>query len=206
MAAACACPLSPRDRRVSHLSFYISEVCLRAAPLRPLCALDAHFFRAHTGVSYAEDFFPAIKAALRRESADSEEDHDAQHEGGKFIRTYGEIKKCHYFIDRELRFLAKTDDIEVKRQCIIESLGVYLNEDPSSLIWEYIDADIASTEEAIQKTVMGIYVIRLEGAIHRRQPSRCGSGVRGSTFLQDLSSVPYATAMTDIWTELELPS
>ncbi|XP_067296475.1 uncharacterized protein [Pseudorasbora parva] len=51
----------------------------------------------------------------------------------------------------------QTDDIEVKRECIIESLSVYLNEDPSSLIWEYIDADIASTEEAIQKTVMGIY-------------------------------------------------
>ncbi len=49
MAAAWACPLSPRDRRVSHSSFYRSEGCSRAPPLRPLCALDPHFCRARTG-------------------------------------------------------------------------------------------------------------------------------------------------------------
>ncbi len=46
MAAGCACPLIPRDRRVSHSSFYHSEG------------------------------YPTVKAALRHESADSEEDRE----------------------------------------------------------------------------------------------------------------------------------
>ncbi|XDV18799.1 hypothetical protein PO909_006015 [Leuciscus waleckii] len=32
----------------------------------------------------------------------------------------------------------RTDDIEVRRACIIKSLCAYLNEDPSSLVWEYM--------------------------------------------------------------------
>ncbi len=49
MAAACACPLSPRDR-VPFLILTFRRV-LASAPMRPLCVLDPHFCRAHTGAS-----------------------------------------------------------------------------------------------------------------------------------------------------------
>ncbi len=71
MAAECACPLSPRDRG-DHSSFERSEGCSRAPPLRPLYALDPHFYRARTGASSAADFYPTVNAALRHEGADSE--------------------------------------------------------------------------------------------------------------------------------------
>ncbi|XP_058632695.1 sterile alpha motif domain-containing protein 3-like isoform X1 [Onychostoma macrolepis] len=89
----------------------------------------------------------------------------------------------------------QTDDIEVKRECIIKSLCVYLNEDPSSLILEFMDTDGASTQEAIQKAVMGIYVIRYEGADVEDSPADVGVVLEGEKVLQDLCSVPYATAM-----------
>ncbi|XP_051969488.1 uncharacterized protein LOC127634124 [Xyrauchen texanus] len=89
----------------------------------------------------------------------------------------------------------RTDDIEVRRACIIKSLCAYLNEDPSSLVWEYMDTDVASTEEAIQKTVMGIYVIRHEGADMEDSPADLGVVLEGQKVLQDLISVPYTAAM-----------
>ncbi len=46
----------------------------KGARQRPLCALDPHFCRALTGASSAAEFYPTVKAALRHESADSEED------------------------------------------------------------------------------------------------------------------------------------
>lgn len=92
-------------------------------------------------------------------------------------------------------FWIKTDDIEVKRECIIKSLCVYLNEDPSSLILDFMDTDGASTQEAIQKAVVGIYVIRYEGADIEDSPADVGVVLEGEKVIQDLCSVPYATAM-----------
>ncbi len=43
---------------------------------RPLCALDLHFCQAHTGASSAADFYLTVKAALRHESADPEEERE----------------------------------------------------------------------------------------------------------------------------------
>ncbi len=52
MAAACTCPLSLQDRKVSRSSFYCSEEgCSRTHPLRPLCVLDLHFCWARPGAS-----------------------------------------------------------------------------------------------------------------------------------------------------------
>ncbi len=51
LTMAAACPLSPRDRKVSHSSFYCSEGCSRAPPLWAICALDPHFSWARTGAS-----------------------------------------------------------------------------------------------------------------------------------------------------------
>ncbi len=45
-------------------------------PLWPLCALDPHFCRARTRASSPADFYLTVKAALRHENADSEEDRE----------------------------------------------------------------------------------------------------------------------------------
>ncbi len=65
MAAACSCqcPLSPRDRRVSHSSFLRSEGSSQAPSIR-------------TSAESTADFYPTVKAALRHKSADSEEDRE----------------------------------------------------------------------------------------------------------------------------------
>ncbi len=58
--------------RARHRHFSIQK----DARERPLCALDLHFCRAWTGTSSAADFYPTVKAALRHESVDSEEDRE----------------------------------------------------------------------------------------------------------------------------------
>ncbi len=70
MAAACTCPLSPQTVECPIPHFSIQK------GLWPLCALDLHFCRARTGASSAADFYPTVKAALRHESTDSEEDRE----------------------------------------------------------------------------------------------------------------------------------
>ncbi len=73
MAAACACPLSPRDRSVPFLILAFRRVLASApfvAVMRPRSALlpSPHW------CELAADFYPTVKAALRHESADPEED------------------------------------------------------------------------------------------------------------------------------------
>ncbi len=78
MAAACPCPLNPRDCRVSHFVIlaFRRVLAIRECPLCGLSALNAHFCQARKPASYAADFYPAGKAPLRQESAHSEEDRE----------------------------------------------------------------------------------------------------------------------------------
>ncbi len=50
------------------------QKCSRAPPSQPLYAPDPHFCRACTGANSSADFYSTVKAALRHERADSEED------------------------------------------------------------------------------------------------------------------------------------
>lgn len=90
---------------------------------------------------------------------------------------------------------AQTDDIEVKRECILKSLCAYLNEEPCRLFLEFMDTDNATAQEAIQETVMGIFVTRLEGADIEESLADVGVVLEGQMVLQDLGSVPFAAAM-----------
>ncbi|XP_019201931.1 uncharacterized protein LOC102075874 isoform X3 [Oreochromis niloticus] len=57
----------------------------------------------------------------------------------------------------------QTAAVEVRRECILKGLCVYLNEDPEKLVKDYLDVD-KSIATAIAETVFGICVIRSEGA------------------------------------------
>ncbi|KAI4792426.1 hypothetical protein KUCAC02_033392 [Chaenocephalus aceratus] len=53
----------------------------------------------------------------------------------------------------------KNDAIETRRACVIKALIVYLNEDPESLIREYLDVE---TDQCVDEMVLGIFAIKKE--------------------------------------------
>ncbi|XP_041826561.1 uncharacterized protein LOC121650870 [Melanotaenia boesemani] len=79
------------------------------------------------------------------------------------------------------------DDIDIRRERILKSLMIYLNEDPDSFFKEYL---ISSTEDDISRsiaaTVMGIYTIRRDGI---QEPEDVGVVIEGVKVLTNLSSV-----------------
>ncbi len=64
---SCVC-VSVKSTRPSGIPFVILGF------RRPLCALELHFCRAHSGASVAADFYLTVEAALRHKSVDSVED------------------------------------------------------------------------------------------------------------------------------------
>ncbi len=73
----------------------------------PLCVLNPHFCRACTGASSAADFYPTVKAALRHESADSEEDREGLgcHLGqGPSERDWKFVSEWHKKMDWNVAF------------------------------------------------------------------------------------------------------
>ncbi|KAK2850300.1 hypothetical protein Q7C36_009083 [Tachysurus vachellii] len=80
-------------------------------------------------------------------------------------------------------------------QCVIKALCAYLNEEPTRLFQQCFDTDNATAQEAIQETVMGIYITRLEGAEMEDSLGDVGVVLEGHKVLQNLCSVPYAAAM-----------
>lgn len=77
-------------------------------------------------------------------------------------------------IRRIMALTAENEDINIKRDCILRSLSVYLNEDLETLVKEFVDCESAEAESGIAQTTMGIYVIRAEGAGPRDEPTDVG--------------------------------
>ncbi|RXN19241.1 sterile alpha motif domain-containing 3-like protein [Labeo rohita] len=50
---------------------------------------------------------------------------------------------------------AQNEDINVKRDCVLRCLSVFLNEDLETLIKEYVDCEIEEAESGIAQTTMG---------------------------------------------------
>ncbi|XP_013886534.1 uncharacterized protein LOC106534417 [Austrofundulus limnaeus] len=88
----------------------------------------------------------------------------------------------------------ENDTTEVRRECILKGLCVYLNEDPEKLVKEYLDVD-EGAEMAIAETVFGIFVIRAEGAEADDDPSDVGIVLEGVQVMNDLGNVSFAVSM-----------
>ncbi|KAK5599871.1 hypothetical protein CRENBAI_014470 [Crenichthys baileyi] len=92
--------------------------------------------------------------------------------------------------------LTQTDNFDVKRECILKALSVYLNEDPEKVVKERMDSDVDNGQAEIE-TVFGVFVIRREGAARDDGPEDVGiilEGVQvlselGNTMLRDTSMV-----------------
>uniref|UniRef100_A0AAQ5ZT10 Uncharacterized protein n=1 Tax=Amphiprion ocellaris TaxID=80972 RepID=A0AAQ5ZT10_AMPOC len=77
------------------------------------------------------------------------------------------------------------DNINTKRECILRSLVIYLNEDPDSFFKEYLASTTEEAEKDIAGTTMGIYTIRREGV---EEPVDVGIMVEGIKVLSNIGS------------------
>uniref|UniRef100_A0A3B3S4F1 Uncharacterized protein n=1 Tax=Paramormyrops kingsleyae TaxID=1676925 RepID=A0A3B3S4F1_9TELE len=84
---------------------------------------------------------------------------------------------------------------DIKRECLLKALAVYLGEDPTTLVTEYLDVHNDDAQQSTGATVLGIYVIRCEGAEARDSYQDVGIIVEGLTVLQNLRSVAHACAL-----------
>ncbi|KAI4880885.1 hypothetical protein NFI96_008409 [Prochilodus magdalenae] len=84
--------------------------------------------------------------------------------------------------------------VEVRRECVLKALCVYLNEKPDSLMKECLDVDLVSMRE-MEKMVLGVYVVRHEGADSTDPPEDVGIVIEGCTVLQDLGDVASGCAV-----------
>ncbi|XP_027134490.1 uncharacterized protein LOC113745762 [Larimichthys crocea] len=90
--------------------------------------------------------------------------------------------------------ITQTDSVDVRRECVLKGLCVYLNEDPEKLVKEYMTAD-ESSGSTMAETVFGIFVMRHEGAEPGDAPEDVGIILEGVEVLNNLGSVPFAVAM-----------
>ncbi|XP_061908169.1 uncharacterized protein LOC133653153 isoform X2 [Entelurus aequoreus] len=85
--------------------------------------------------------------------------------------------------------LAKIDlcaDIDIRRECILRSLVIYLNEDPDTFFKEYLASATEDAERDIALTVMGIDIIRGDGD---RQLEDVGVVIEGIKVLSKVDTV-----------------
>nr|XP_023661204.1 uncharacterized protein LOC111840517 isoform X3 [Paramormyrops kingsleyae] len=85
--------------------------------------------------------------------------------------------------------------IEKKRECILKALVVYLNEDPSNLVKEYMDAEHDETQILMSNTTLGIYAIKHEGADVADPYEDVGVIIEGIQVLENLDNVANACSM-----------
>uniref|UniRef100_A0A0F8C9V8 Sterile alpha motif domain-containing protein 3 n=1 Tax=Larimichthys crocea TaxID=215358 RepID=A0A0F8C9V8_LARCR len=91
--------------------------------------------------------------------------------------------------------ITQMDAIDVRRECIIKALCVYLNEQPENLVKDYMNTDGESSEAAMMKTTFGIFVIRKEGAEPDVTPEDVGIVLEVVQVLDELGNVPLAVVM-----------
>ncbi|KAJ8361800.1 hypothetical protein AAFF_G00420380 [Aldrovandia affinis] len=85
-------------------------------------------------------------------------------------------------------------DIDLKRDSILKSLCVYLNEDSEAFVKEYLDCTVSVAEEDMLQTVMGIYVVRKAGAKDNNAED-VGIVMEGVSVLNNLATVYNAFIM-----------
>ncbi|KAL3061219.1 hypothetical protein OYC64_009418 [Pagothenia borchgrevinki] len=86
----------------------------------------------------------------------------------------------------------KNDAIETRRACVIKALIVYLNEDPESLIREYLDVE---TDQSVDQMVLGIFAIKKEGAEPTDSLADVGIVIEGVEVLNDLQNIANGLAI-----------
>ncbi|XP_076869961.1 uncharacterized protein LOC143521224 isoform X1 [Brachyhypopomus gauderio] len=90
---------------------------------------------------------------------------------------------------------AKCNNIRVRRDCVLKSLCVYLNKKVDSLVKEYLNCNSEDTKRETAQTVMGLYVIRKEGADAVEEPEDVGVIIEGTALLCNMGSISFGCAI-----------
>ncbi|XP_055065482.1 uncharacterized protein [Misgurnus anguillicaudatus] len=89
---------------------------------------------------------------------------------------------------------SKDDTIQTRRACVLKSLCIYLNEDNEKLVKDYKNTDVEASA-SMEQTVMGVYVIRKEGAEPEDKPEDIGVLIEGVEVLRELGNIGDACAL-----------
>ncbi|XP_065115470.1 uncharacterized protein [Paramisgurnus dabryanus] len=98
-------------------------------------------------------------------------------------------------ISRIVAIADKRDDIHLKRDCVIKSLCVYLNEDITTLVKEFMDCNPVEAKRGISETTLGIYAIRREGAGAEENLGDVVVVIEGVMLLQRLKSISFGVVI-----------
>ncbi|XP_077072666.1 uncharacterized protein LOC143746383 [Siphateles boraxobius] len=94
-----------------------------------------------------------------------------------------------------LSVMDQNDTIEKKRECILKALTVYMNEDPTNLVKEYLDVEHDEAQTSVRNTTLGIYVIVHEGADATDAYEDVGIIIEGVQILENLNNVANACSV-----------
>ncbi|CAL8319240.1 unnamed protein product [Arctogadus glacialis] len=89
--------------------------------------------------------------------------------------------------------MADCDDVDVGRECIIKGVCIYMGENPENPVHEYAGMDGDAFNAAIEKTTVGIYVLKEHEASEESED--IGVVLEGIRVLRDLDNIALAFAM-----------
>ncbi|KAL7859520.1 hypothetical protein SRHO_G00146670 [Serrasalmus rhombeus] len=89
--------------------------------------------------------------------------------------------------------LDKTEDIHIRRECVLKALIFFLGENADDLIKEYTDSDYAQRD--LEQLTMAVFAIRREGEGLQEPPEDIGVVTEGVEGLHELTSVASACAL-----------
>ncbi|KAL7403442.1 hypothetical protein ABVT39_000661 [Epinephelus coioides] len=115
----------------------------------------------------------AEAAALQKEMTPGKAEDDPEKDPESDPEEGPAPKKSSALFNLLGKTFTETDNIDVKRECILKALSVYLNEDPEKVVKERMDSDV-DNGQAEMETVFGVVVIRREGAERDDGPEDVG--------------------------------
>ncbi|XP_073714153.1 uncharacterized protein [Misgurnus anguillicaudatus] len=90
---------------------------------------------------------------------------------------------------------AQNETAEKKRECLLTTLCIYLNENPSRLFKEYMDSDGCAARRELDQLVFGIYSINAEGGDATSTSVDVGIVIEDVEVLHDLGDITSACAI-----------
>uniref|UniRef100_A0A3Q1D0P6 Uncharacterized protein n=1 Tax=Amphiprion ocellaris TaxID=80972 RepID=A0A3Q1D0P6_AMPOC len=91
--------------------------------------------------------------------------------------------------------LDQTVDINLRRECVLKALTIFMGEDVNDLIKEYLDSGTDDTQRELEQLTVAVFVIRKEGEGLQEPPEDIGIVIDGTEVLHELTSVASACAM-----------
>uniref|UniRef100_A0A8C5CXK2 Uncharacterized protein n=1 Tax=Gadus morhua TaxID=8049 RepID=A0A8C5CXK2_GADMO len=94
--------------------------------------------------------------------------------------------------------MENNQDINVRRDCVLRCLSIYLCEDLDTLVKEYVDIECSEAEADVAGTTMAIYTVQAEGDDHDGPGglfADVGMVLEGVKVLNNLKSINHACVM-----------